>query len=223
MNHFTIKSLIAKHRPYWQDRSFVLSTLASLIFFIISLFANYGAVRYATLKAGSATTDILLQLLPVINTDIIFSEGALIFVIFVIILLVMEPKTIPFTLKSIALFIIIRSLFVSMTHIAPYPDHITSDLDAIRYLSSGADLFFSGHTGLPFLMALLFWKQKHLRWFFLISSVVAAASVILGHLHYTIDVFSAFFITYGIYHISQKFFLNDLALFKNGLDRVRPN
>jgi len=219
MNHFTMRSLIAKHQPYWHDRSFIISAMTGFILFVASLFANYGAVKYATIKAGSATTDILLQLLPAINTDIIFSEGALLFVGFVVVLLAFEPKTIPFTLKSIALFIVIRAFFVSMTHIAPYPDHIASDFDAIKYLGSGADLFFSGHTGLPFLMSLLFWDRKPWRWFFLFCSIVAAVSVILGHLHYTIDVFSAFFIAYGIYHISQKFFPKDHRLFKYGLGR----
>ena len=33
-----------------------------------------------------------------------------------------------------------------------------------------------------------------------------AAVVLLGHLHYSIDVASAFFITYTIYHIAEKWF-----------------
>ncbi len=218
MKRFTLKLLIVKHRALWKDKSFAISAMTGFIFFIASLFANYGAVRYAAERVGNATTDILLQNLPVINTDIIFSEGAFLFVVFVIILLALEPKTISFTLKSIALFIFIRAIFVSMTHLAPYPDHIIPDLDALHYLSSGADLFFSGHIGLPFLMALLFWEDKSLRWIFLLSSIVAAIAVIFGHLHYTIDVFSAFFIAYGIYHIAQKAFSKDYKLFAHGLD-----
>jgi len=33
---------------------------------------------------------------------------------------------------------------------------------------------------------------------------VMAATVLLMHVHYSIDVFSAFFITYGIYKIGQR-------------------
>lgn len=210
------KTLIAKHKMFWSDKLFVLSTAIGFLFFIGSLFVNYYALLYATKKAGNATADILLQNIPVINTDIIFSEGSLLFVIFIVVLFFLDPKKIPFTLKSIALFICIRSVFVIMTHLAPFPDHITTDLDKFRYISSGADLFFSGHTGLPFLMALLYWKNKHLRLVFLLSSAVAAIAVILGHLHYTIDVFSAFFITYGIYHISQRIFKADYKTFIHG-------
>ncbi|MFA6459593.1 MAG: phosphatase PAP2-related protein [Candidatus Paceibacterota bacterium] len=213
-----MKTLIAKHGTLWSDKFFVISAIASLLFFVGSLFVNYSAILYSTAKAGNATTDILLQNLPLINTDIIFSEGAMLFAIFIAVLLILEPKTIPFTLKSIALFIIIRAIFVSMTHLAPPPDSISSDFSNMRYFSAGADLFFSGHTGLPFMLALVFWENKPLRIFFFISSFVAATAVILGHYHYTIDVFSAFFIAYGIYHISLKFFAKDYKIFKHGLE-----
>jgi hypothetical protein len=213
MKNFTVQSLLATHRKTWSDHFFVLSVITGFLFFIASLFVNYGAVVYSTKEAGSAVTDILLQNLPVVNTDIIFSEGALVFVVFVVTLGILKPKIIPFTLKSIALFICIRSLFVIMTHLGPDPGHIATDFNRLRYISAGADLFFSGHTGLPFLLALLFWKDSQLRLIFLTCSLVAGVAVILGHLHYTIDVFSAFFITYGIYHISQKAFQKDWEIF----------
>jgi hypothetical protein len=189
-----------------------------LFFFFASLVANYNAIKYATREAGKVSTDILLKNLPVINTDIIFSEGALLFVIFITFLLIIKPKTIPFTLKSLALFIFIRSAFVIMTHLGPIPERITTDLGNLRYISSGADLFFSGHTGVPFLMALLFWEDQRLRILFLCCSVIGAIAVILGHLHYTIDVFSAFFITHGIYYMARKFFPKDLEIFTHVLE-----
>jgi len=62
-------------------------------------------------------------------------------------------------------------------------------------------------------MALLFWENKYLKLFFIACSITAAIAVILGHLHYTIDVFSAFFITYGVYYLSRRFFQKDYKLF----------
>lgn len=215
MNHFTMK-FIDKHKRLWADKFFAVSALIGLFLFAGSLLANYGAIEYATLHIGNSVTDILLENLPVINTDIIFSEGALLFVVLTGILLILEPKSIPFTLKSVALFIFIRSVFVTMTHLGPIPNSIITDLGSYQYLNTGSDLFFSGHTGLPFLFALLFWENKSLRWAFLISSVIAAVAVIFGHLHYTIDVFSAYFISYGIFHISQKLFAKDYQFFLHG-------
>ncbi|MFH1254929.1 MAG: phosphatase PAP2-related protein [bacterium] len=213
----SIKSLMDKHGLLWKNRVFAVSAIIGILFFIASLFVNYNAIKYAAIKAGNSTTDILLDNLPVVNTDIIFSEGIIFFVMFIILLLILNPKIIPFVFKSVSLFICVRSIFILMTHLGPIPNHIAVDFDSFKYFSSGADLFFSGHTGLPFLMALLFWENKKMRRLFLACSITAAASVLLGHLHYTIDVFSAFFITYGIYNIAKKIFKKDYEIFKHGL------
>lgn len=209
-----MRTLLLKNKTHWTDSVYVRTSIIGIAYFFASLVINYLSLVYATNEAGGAVTDILLDHLPVINTDIVFSEGAIIFVIFLFVNAFLRPKTVPFSLKSIALFITVRSIFVIMTHLGPSLVRITTDLDKIgKFASSGADLFFSGHTGLPYLMALLFWQNIRLRNFFLFSSIVAAVAVILGHLHYTIDVFSAFFITFGVYHISLKLFPEDQALF----------
>jgi hypothetical protein len=35
----------------------------------------------------------------------------------------------------------------------------------------------------------------------------------MAHIHYSIDVFSAFFITYTIFHLSEKIFIKDRKMF----------
>ena len=64
----------------------------------------------------------------------------------------------------------------------------------------------------------MFSRQYYLRTVFLLFSLVAGASVLLGHLHYSIDVFSAFFITYTIFVLAQKFFKADYQFFLFGFD-----
>lgn len=70
-----MKSLIAKHRTVWSDKFFATSAIIGFLLFTSSLFVNYSAIKYATLEAGNSVTDILLENLPVINTDIIFQRG----------------------------------------------------------------------------------------------------------------------------------------------------
>ncbi|MEO8638209.1 MAG: phosphatase PAP2-related protein [Candidatus Taylorbacteria bacterium] len=188
------------------------SFTVSLIFFIASLVVYYFAGKYATLKQSNYVTDIVLSNIRVYDVDFIFVYGAFAFSFFVALLCFYEPKKIPFTLKTIALFVIIRSVFISLTHIAPFPSQIAIDPNTfMSYFFVGGDLFFSGHTGLPFLLALIYWKNIRLRILFIALSLTFGAVVLMGHIHYSIDVLSAFFISYGIYRLSEIFFKNDHA------------
>jgi len=209
-----MKKIINKHKFYWSQKQFAFSVLLGFFLLATSLTINYYANLYAIEKAGSSVGDILLNILPVVNTNIIFFEGAIIFLCLLFVLMVYEPKGIPFVVKSVALFVAIRSFFIVLTHFGPDPTRAPFDDNAfLAIFTSSSDLFFSGHTGLPYLFALIFWQQKNLRWFFLGSSIIAGVSVLLAHYHYTIDVASAFFITYGIFHIARWLFRKDYNLF----------
>jgi len=216
-----VKKLFAKHQNIWSQKSFCLSVLAGVVLFAGSLALNFVANNYATEVSSNPVTDLLLDNLPLVNTEIIFVEGTLLFIVFVFLLLIHEPRRIPYVLKSVALFVIVRSVFITFTHLGPFPQRVviqsTNEIFRALVYTAGADLFFSGHTGIPFLFALMFWRKYFLRVFFLLSSVAAAVSVILGHMHYTIDVMSAYFITYAIYHLTRKFFRYDLQVFNSGL------
>ncbi|MGC9602933.1 MAG: phosphatase PAP2-related protein [Minisyncoccia bacterium] len=207
-----------KYRLYFRNRKFLFLAGGGFLFLVLSIIISFFAIIYATDRASGPVTDIILSNLPVFDVDMIFVYGPVLFWILVAGYLVFEPKKIPFTLKSIALFIVIRSIFISLTHIGPFPVHdqiTTSGL--LGVFTSGNDLFFSGHTGLPFLMALVFWDNKYLRWFFIAASIFFGAIVLMAHLHYSIDVFAAFFITYAISHIAEVFFKKDRKIFNEGI------
>lgn len=189
------------------------SLLESILFLILSLLAAHLASRYADTRASNYVEDLILSNTPVFNFEFIFVQGALMICMFVAVLCVRFRKTAPFLIKAVSLFIIIRAMFVSLTHLAPYPTKLVLDSNLLAYVSTGNDLFFSGHTGLPFLMALIFWNHVYLRSFFLAISVLFGTIVLLAHLHYSIDVFAAFFITYTIYHIAIKLFSKDYEFF----------
>jgi PAP2 superfamily C-terminal len=60
------------------------------------------------------------------------------------------------------------------------------------------DLFFSGHVATLFLLFLTA-RHRLLRAAFLLATVVVGAGLIWQHVHYTIDVLTAPFITFGCY------------------------
>lgn len=203
-----------------KDRHYVFSLCASFVFLLASLVANVLAGYYANGRASNSVSDIVLSNIPVFGVDGIFVYGPIVFWTIIAGICLFDPKKIPFWLKAVALFTTIRSLFITLTHIGPFPDHVLVDAFSLNsginfsIFSSGADLFFSGHTGLPYLTALLFWDNARIRTFCLASSIFFAIVVLLGHLHYSIDVMSAFFITYTIYHMAREIFPDDLRRFQ---------
>ncbi|MEI6581037.1 MAG: phosphatase PAP2-related protein [bacterium] len=197
------------------NKEFIKSLVISFLFLFLSLIINFFAGTYATEKASLPVTDIILSNIPVFDVDMIFIYGPIVLFSFVTVLFLYNPQKIPFIIKNIALFTVIRSIFISLTHLGPFPTQaIVTSGNFFNKFTFGGDLFFSGHTGLPFLMALIFWQEKSLRYIFLSASVLFGTVVLLGHLHYSIDVLAAFFITYAIFDISIFLFKKDKEMFQ---------
>ncbi|MEA3355182.1 MAG: phosphatase PAP2-related protein [Patescibacteria group bacterium] len=209
--------VIKKIKRFWGMADFRNSTVLGLLFFIISMILNHKANVYLTTIDRNAVGDFLLDILPVVNIRFLLVEGALFFILMVIFLMLRKPRRIPFILKGVALFVTIRAGFLILTHLGPYPGTSLIDLsEVVLYFASGLGRFFSGHTGMPFLFCLMFWDNLQLRILFLISSIIGAITVLLAHVHYSIDVVSAYFITYTIFCMAKKFFERDYEIFKNG-------
>lgn len=194
---------------YSSPRAFA-STLFSLAAFVAALYVNFWAIRQATEHASNRVTDLILSYLPVVEVDGLFVYGTFACILFSLYIVLPHPKRISFALRTLALFILIRSAFTMLTHLAPPAAAYESDFgEVITTAFYGADQFFSAHTGMPVLGALAFWSFPWIRNTFLAFSAYFVVVVLIGHIHYSIDVASAFFITYGIYQIAKWLFPRD--------------
>jgi membrane-associated phospholipid phosphatase len=207
------------YKKYFTDKSFLISLASGAVLLAASLVAQFFINGYVTSSASSSVTDIILSNTRVYDVDGIFVWGAVLLAFLAVFVGLKRINCLPFGLKSVAVFVLIRSVFISLTHIGPFPTHVVIsstffNKEAFDGIFTGNDLFFSGHTGLPFLLALMFWDDKMLRYIFLGFSLILGIAVLLGHLHYSIDVLSAFFITYAIFDICKFFFKKDWKRFK---------
>lgn len=202
-----MRRIIQRHKVLWSNNVFSNLAIDGGLFFFVSLLVNYYAGTYASDKASNSVNDLFLDNLPIVDVNIIFISGFVLFIFFIIGLSLYHPKKIPFTLKAVSLFIITRAIFMTLTHIGPFPLQFPLETgDVIGKFIFSADLFFSGHVGLSFLMALIYWNSLRIRTVFIAISIIFAVSALLGHLHYSIDVFAAYFITHSIYTISKQLF-----------------
>jgi len=212
-----INKIYLRNKNFW-SKDKVFSLLYGGLLLLLALFIQNYANNYVDYIASTPVGDILLDNLPTINVGFFVVQGVLIFTLIVILLFLVFPEYVLFVIKSLALFIIIRSFFVSLTHLGINPNQLTLNPDTIGFniynffYSAKTDFFFSGHTGVPFLFALIFWKEKFWRYFFFMVSFIFGSSMLLAHMHYSIDVFAAPLITYSIFTISKHLFKNDFEL-----------
>jgi len=184
----------------------------AIVFLAIASFIDYLAGSYTTSIQGAYVKDIILDHTKPINLGFIFVWGWLTIVfVFFAYPVFFKPEKIHLAVTMFGLLILVRSISITLTHLGTPPDAIPVDFPSVlALLRFKNDLFFSGHTALPFLGFLLF-KKRTIKYFMLASSFIMAATVLLMHQHYSIDVFAAFFISYGVYKIGDKIFKSDIV------------
>jgi hypothetical protein len=207
-------ALYLRHEQFWTKPRLV-SFLHGICLFAVAMVIQKIADAYVGGIRGVVVPDIILDHIPTLDIDPVIVQGALILTFVIMLLLLVKPKYLTFTVKALAVFVITRSFFISLTHLGASPRELTLDTNNFGFglynwlYNTNGDFFFSGHTGAPYLMALIFWQEKFWRLFFIATSILFAASVLLAHIHYSIDVFAAPFITYSIFVIARDVFPKD--------------
>lgn len=213
-----MKRVVRNYQAIFKDKAMLWNIISSVLLFLLSTLITYIAYGYTEVAGGSVVQDIILDHIPVYDVAPLFFGGMLLLIIIPVGIGAFDPRKIPFVLEASASFFVVRSLFMIMTHLAPpnfayynVIEHERQLGDVLFSISSGTDMFFSGHTGYPFLFALIFWEKRLWRYFFIGFSLVMALTVLVGHLHYSIDVFAAFFIAHGVFVFSRRLFSREYA------------
>lgn len=217
-----METTLRLYQTLFGSRGYLRSLSEGAAFLAASTIAIFAAVTYATVNASNYVTDFVLSRVGPFNVRFLFIYGT--FTAFAITagLLAWRPNRLPFALKAMALFLLVRAVFVALTHMAPSPIDPQNPAPFFNSIFFGGDQFFSGHTGLPFLAALAFWHMPQWRMFYLALTGFFGAIVLLGHYHYSIDVLAALFITHGVFQISCWLFARDYVLFRSSENLAAP-
>lgn len=218
-----MKIIWSNYKELCQDSHYLWTTLLGISLLLFSFIAANQAGIYASQVAGQQVDDLILHYLPMQNVTFIHVYAALFFWISFTAYIIFHPEKIPFVTKSAALFILVRSAFICLTHLGAPTNELAIPENLASFFLFDGDLFFSGHVGGPFLLMLLFWDNKKIRYLCFLASVFFACIVLIGHIHYSIDVFAAPFITYGVYALSCAFFAKDYRLFTQQVPPAKAN
>ena len=182
------------------------SIIFSIFLLILATVINYNAGIYVNEKGSAAVTDFILDNIGPYDLSFSFIYIWLTLVgLMIFYPIIFKVNMFHRVLGQFSFLIIIRSFFITLTHLkTPLTAIHASFPGAISTLAFQNDLFFSGHTAVPFL-GFLIYKGHKIRWFFLAGSILMATTVLLMHQHYTIDALAAYFITYGTFKIAKFF------------------
>jgi hypothetical protein len=215
------KKLIRRYKEVLFVRKNFLSLVWGIFLFVIAVGIQTLADRYVGFVQSLAVPDLILDHIPSLHIGEFIIQSVLWLTVFTIVLAILKPKYVSFGLKTLALFLVTRAILISLTHLGTSPQQLVFNPNSFGYgiynilYNSNNDFFFSAHTGVPVIFALIFWEEKKYRYFYITMSILFGGSVLLAHMHYSIDVFAAPFISYGIFQTAKRWFKNDYKFLEN--------
>jgi len=191
--------LIRKHHK--QELLFTLLLLAALLLSFVQF------LNYIELRAGETFSDPLLNIFPPIDLTWIIFSLIYICLITAIISLANNPANLLRALQAFIVLEITRTVTLFLLPLNPPPGMLPLNDPFVQMFGHGQiltkDLFFSGHTSTLFLLFLTA-QKKILKGIFLSSAVIVGISVLLQHVHYSIDVFTAPFFSYVAVKLAEQ-------------------
>ena len=184
-----------------RNRNEFILTVILLAVLMIS-FSQF--LQFIEKRNGVVLPDPLLNIFsPIDLTWLTFSLIYLSLILFLF-SVAKEPDKLLIAMQAYGLMVIFRTIAMYLVPLEPPETILLLNDPFVQLFGKGEiltkDLFFSGHTATLFLLFLLT-EKKTLKFIFLISTFIVGISVLLQHVHYSIDVFVAPFVAYGSYRI----------------------
>jgi hypothetical protein len=178
--------------------------LLTSVLALVALLADYSCGMYVTATPGAKVPDLILDRLPSIDLSFLFIYGYMALLVGMFVYpLVFRVRMLHVVIFQFSLLLTLRSLFMLFTHLetpaGSVPVHFPGLFSNLYFEN---DMFFSGHTAMPFLGFYLF-RPSRFRYVFLVGALVMGAVVLFMHVHYSIDVLAAFFMTYCSYQMGN--------------------
>lgn len=186
------------------DKRYKSEAVLTLTILAIALLSLTNFLNFIETRQGIILADPILRHFGPINLTWLIFGLIYICLIVAIINLAKYPRQLMLILQTYSLLVIVRMAAMYLMPLNPPPDMISLNDPFVQYFGTGRlltkDLFFSGHTATIFLL-FLFARNKILKYVFLSCTIAVGISVLLQHVHYSIDVLAAPFFAYSCFCI----------------------
>ena len=187
------------------------SLLTGWLCLMVGLVIANRAGTYATAMAGPPVGDLILDHIPTLDLTVLHVTVAIGYWLCVVAWMAWQPQAQAFATRAFAMLLVVRSIFICITHLGPPPNLLKVEGPFAPLILFTGDLFFSGHVGAPFLLALIFWHRRTVRYAGVAGAVFFAPVVLLAHVHYSLDVLGALPMVWAIFEASCRLFPRDRA------------
>jgi membrane-associated phospholipid phosphatase len=202
------------------DNKYRLQAIVTLIVLATVLYSLTTFLNFIEARQGIILPDPLLSHFKPINLTWLIFGLIYLSLILAVYDLSKYPGQLLFTLQAYSLLVVVRIAAMYVMPLNPPPDMIPLNDPFVQYFGTGRlltkDLFFSGHTATIYLLFLTA-QNKKLKLLFLSCTVVIGLSVLLQHVHYSIDVFAAPFFTYCAFSAIHYFYKKPVSRHKPGV------
>lgn len=196
----------------WKEASanpaFRIRLYAGLIIWIAVLIAFPFFFDFIESRNGMVLNDYIINALPAYDVSV--PTFLIIWSMFLLFLYraIYNPQILLLFLWGFIFLSLSRIISIYLVPLNP-PEQIIALRDPITNIFYGKnhsfitkDLFYSGHTSTQFLMFLCFQKKTD-KTLAILSTIIVAILVLIQHVHYSIDVIAAPFLTYLVYLLSK--------------------
>lgn len=178
-----------------------------LFLLIITLICFSFFLNFIEKREGLVINDYILNNIPAIDLSILIFGVVWSSSILSIIHLLKKPNLFLVFLWSYTFLCASRILTIGLVKLNP-PKNLIPLVDPLTNFFYGGifltkDLFYSGHTATMFLLYLCV-ENKMLKKILLVGTLVIGISVLIQHVHYTVDVIVAPIFTYFLHFIAKK-------------------
>jgi len=191
-------------KVFLTDKKKQKELIVTILFLVAILIIFPLFLQFVETRPGVVFTDPLLALFNPI--DLTWLTFGLIYLSIVITLfsLVNKPETLLFGFQCYGLMVLFRLILMYLLPLEPPVKLIPLNDPFVQLLGTGEiltkDLFFSGHTATLFLLFLIM-EKRVFKIILLTSTIIVGITVLLQHVHYTVDVAVAPFVAYTSYKI----------------------
>ncbi len=105
-----LQKFVRQWKELLRDRKYVISLVSGIAIMMLALIANSYASAYTEQVPALSVGDLILDHIPIVDLTFLYTKVYFSFVTLIFIYpLLFKPERLPFTIKTYAAFIIIRS------------------------------------------------------------------------------------------------------------------